>query len=109
MIKLDNDHLLFIEPEHDKSEEPVIDDLSKGLFFVFNTQAEPNDDATRGFHRCKCGATSRNITFTMPDGRITNSLNVHYLIWHRDEVPESELEKVREYLENGEVKKYVES
>jgi len=48
----------------------------------------------RGFHRCVCGATSGNSDLKV-DKYITNTLAPHYLRWHRDEVPISEIQKLK--------------
>jgi hypothetical protein len=51
---------------------------------------------TRGHHGCTgrgCRAVSDNVTHLV-DGYATNSLAVHYLAHHRDEVPRGELAKV---------------
>jgi hypothetical protein len=44
-----------------------------------------------GFHRCSCGAHSDNKDHFLPDGTKTNSLCIHYLAYHREQVPEADL------------------
>lgn len=53
----------------------------------------------KGFHTCICGAISTNYDMVLPDGRLTNSLALHYVQFHRAEVPENELVKIRAYPE----------
>jgi len=47
-----------------------------------------------GWHDCACGVMSSNQDYLLENGQVTNSLCVHYLAWHRDEVPAAELRKV---------------
>ena len=102
MIVLKPDHLLFIEPQLPRSAEPVIDEYTRrmaGAMLSASPQA-----AYRGIHRCHCGATSTNCDYIVRiqqrvagspwHGLLTNSLAVHYLALHRDEVPPDELTKV---------------
>jgi hypothetical protein len=90
----DNEHLLFIEPTQPASKIFVVDELTEKMKFAF-AQARPSSYAFRGWHTCVCGATSDNRDYFLPNGQKTNYLAVHYLEYHRDEIPESELEKVR--------------
>lgn len=46
-----------------------------------------------GYHDCICGERSDNAQW-MLHGMITNSLAFHYLIYHRYEVPQSEIDKI---------------
>ena len=55
-----------------------------------------------GYLACACGSFRKAHDFILTDGLITNSLCVHYLAWHRDEVPHQELDKVAK-LSSGEV------
>lgn len=94
--------LLFIEPSDRPSTEPLIDDLTRRMQAAWNARVSPNS-GFRGVHTCRCGEQSDNKNHTVhaADGTalVTNSLCVHYLMYHRDEVPESELEKVRQLPE----------
>lgn len=85
-------HILYIEPGPYTSEEPVIDELTRKMTAAFRL-AEPGP-GWRGFHVCRCGVNSSNCDYTLPDDRQANSLCIHYLAYHRDEVPEAELAKV---------------
>jgi len=92
MIIAENTHLLYIEPKGVPSKEPLIDDLTKKMTECFR-QASPKD-YYKGFHECCCGASDSACDFTLKSGIITNSLCVHYLAFHRDEVPRTELAKL---------------
>ena len=94
MIISDDEHILFIEPRHEASEVPVRDDLSMKMREAI-MGARESDYVAAGVHFCKCGAVSDPLDWILPTGQVTNSLAVHYLEYHRDEIPESELEKVR--------------
>lgn len=97
--------LLFIEPQNPASADPVIDSLTRRMTAALNGSVGGTNDGWqgkfhpgggwRGVHTCVCGVNSSNKNFQLEDGTITNSLCVHYLAHHRNEVPESELAKVR--------------
>jgi hypothetical protein len=97
--------LLFIEPQGPASAEPVIDELTKRMAAALNDSVGGTGDTQanfrpgggwRGWHDCVCGAASSNKNYLLSDGQVTNYLCVHYLAYHRGEVPESELRKVRD-------------
>ena len=57
----------------------------------------PNN-AYMGVHQCICGAKSHSRDYLLPNGYVTNSLAVHYLEFHRDEVSDVELAKIDQML-----------
>jgi len=91
MKKIDDDHLMMIEPvsaatdsiddEITKKAKSVLELCTKGLSW-------------RGVHRCFCGELSDNVDHITLNGLKTNSLLVHYVEFHRDEVPQSEIDKL---------------
>jgi len=90
MIKPDG--LLMIEPLNKGSENPVIDDLTCKM-----TYAIRKSNKILGFsgeHRCVCGALNDGFHY-LYGKMLTNSLAVHYMAFHRDEVPQAEIEKVK--------------
>lgn len=91
MISDDRD-ILYIKPSARTSSDPTIDDLTRKMTSAFR-QGEPVRQ-WRGFHNCPCGVRSDNTDYRLPDGKLTNSLCVHYLAWHRREVPSVQLEQV---------------
>jgi hypothetical protein len=94
VIVTDNEHVLFIEPEEPASKVPVQDALSAKMRALM-AQARRSDYVYFGFHQCICGAKSDTSDWILHTGQKTNSLAVHYLEFHRHEVPERELEKIR--------------
>lgn len=94
---IDRSGILMIEPENPPSREPVIDELTRIMATALRN-AKAGDKAWRGFHTCSCGAHSSNRDHfvTTTDGRRlkTNSLAVHYLAYHRHDVPKEDLAKV---------------
>lgn len=94
MIISDSKHVLFIEPTQPASEEPIQDELTAKMRDAMS-KATQSQYGYRGFHRCICGKTSDNKDYFLHTGQKTNSLAVHYLEYHRAEVPEAEIEKVR--------------
>lgn len=97
--------LLFIEPKNFASREPIIDAFTKKMTAALRKFTEKGSMyrdgtfepgmATKGWHTCECGAGSHNVDYLLVNGMATNSLCIHYLAFHRDEIPESELEKVK--------------
>lgn len=85
--------VLYVRPSEGVSVEPVNDELTAIMEKAYS-QGEAGRPM-RGFHTCVCGENSRNYDVKLRGGYVTNSLCVHYLRNHRDEVPEEELEKVR--------------
>lgn len=106
--------LLFIEPILHKSDTPVIDDYVRILAasFAKAVTGTISDDQFNiesgymGHHNCVCGAGSTAFDYKLTENLFTNSLAIHYLVWHRQEVPSTELEKIRtlplEYAEPSE-------
>lgn len=96
---VDPTKLLFIEPSDRPSAKPVIDELTCKMAAALREAERINP--TRGWHTCYCRATSDNCEHLLPNGLITNSLSVHYLAHHRNEISREELGKVAQ-LEYGE-------
>lgn len=95
----DDKHLLFIEPERGDLHEPVLDLITRGTVKVLSL-AKPGQ-SYKGWHTCACGAHSGSTELWVegPNGPVlTNSLAVHYVAFHRDEVPRSELKKMADIL-----------
>jgi hypothetical protein len=100
--------LLFIEPRGPVT-APVDDELTQAMrsalvtavpgIWVSENLFRPGS-GWRGFHTCACGARSTGYDYQIRGGMITNSLAVHYLRDHREEVPETELDKVRTFFAN---------
>lgn len=94
MIKKQSNQLLFVNPKEAASETPVMDALTKKMRRLLRSGSD--GPYYKGTHECTgCGLRSRNCDTILPDGTVTNSLAVHYLARHRDEVPKEELEKLR--------------
>jgi hypothetical protein len=85
--------LLFIEPKRSASSEPLIDDLTRKITAAYR-EAEPSEYHYGGVHTCVCGASSSSFDYFLPDRTMTNSLCVHYLAFHRRDIPRRELRRV---------------
>lgn len=102
MINHDNNMLLYIEPKDPKSTQPIVDDLTRQLTAAYRrSQAGILEDGqvvdvvSMGWHTCICGAKSDNTEHVLPRNILmTNSLCVHYLAWHRHEIPSGEIDKL---------------
>ena len=94
MKDLSNHHLMFIEPV---GEPKLVDDeLTNQVRDLFTRCVI--GQRWRGSHECSCGARSTSWDYVTPKGLLTNSLLVHYVQFHRDEIPMSELIKLGEEL-----------
>lgn len=106
-MKINNNDkiLLFIEPKNQKSSEPIIDEYTIKMFnaladndnsigYVSTESIFVKDRMLKGLHTCVCGVKSNPCDYLLYDKIATNWLCVHYLTYHRDEVPEDELRKV---------------
>ncbi|MCR4311848.1 MAG: hypothetical protein NUV56_01055 [Candidatus Uhrbacteria bacterium] len=90
---IDSNGILMIEPSARTSSAPLIDELTRKMTAAWHRRRDA-EDGYRGWHTCACGAFSDNKDHWIDD-LLTNSLCVHYLAYHRDDVPAEELEKVR--------------
>jgi hypothetical protein len=90
---ISDEGILYIEPSARTADEPIIDELTQTMAAAFR-QATPKSIRYRGIHTCACGANSANYDVVLRNGEETNTLCVHYLAYHRDEVPQEQLERV---------------
>lgn len=86
--------LLFIEPEEQAMEYPLIDDVTLRMVTALRRGKKPGYSYC-GFHACICGAHSGTTDVILSNAWVTNTLCVHYLAYHRAEVPVRELDAVR--------------
>lgn len=100
--------LLFIEPSGYTSSTPVLDDLTMKMVSALEKSKQTKNFGiiypngyyragafTKGIHQCLCGVSSECHDFYLEDiQRATNSLAAHYLAYHREEIPQSELQIV---------------
>lgn len=98
-----------------KLKNPIDDELTKLVEFAFKkakagaanySDEDPNPEirfreggAYKGCHHCGCGEHGGNKDYMLENGLITNSLCVHYLQWHRDEINDNDIEKLHELVE----------
>jgi len=92
MNNLSKKYLLQIEPRSKKSGLPFNDVLTRKMESLLSRAII--GQRYKGWHRCVCREKSGSHDLLVK-GYITNSLAAHYLRWHRSEVPESEIEKLR--------------
>jgi len=89
--------IMMVEPSK-TSTTPLIDELTRKMTAAWRHRRD-SEDGYRGFHVCVCGVFSDNrdhwVSNSNGDGLLTNSLCVHYLAFHRDDIPQEELDKVR--------------
>lgn len=96
---------LMIEPSRPASAAPVIDAVTRKVTAIWRHGVWTSETMRyRGWHTCICGAASDNRMHRLGDvkGPETNSLIVHYVAYHRDEIPAGELAKIQEIAIDGE-------
>src|SRR5579871_3727792 len=100
--------LLFIEPAQPRSQEPLLDELTYKILYLRRTHIAKGtimangefveNIYTMGVHHCTgCKNTqihSHSYDIMISGGYTTNTLAAHYLAYHREEVPTSEIEKL---------------
>ena len=86
--------LLFIVPVNTAANEPLVDELTLKMVRALR-EGRPANYIYAGHHTCICGAKSGSTDIVLPNGWVTNTLCVHYVAYHRDEVPAADLEAVR--------------
>jgi len=90
------DGIMMIEPSGAPSEEPLIDEATRKMTAAWRTNRACQVEYRKP-HICSCGAESDRYDHWIVEGatgRFTNSLCIHYLAYHRQDVPASELAKV---------------
>lgn len=91
---INSNGILMVEPSSRVSTEPFIDELTRKMTAAWRKSRE-SDFGYRGVHWCLCGATSDNRDhFIGSKSLLTNSLCIHYLAFHREDIPQEELDKV---------------
>ena len=93
MNNTSEEYLLQIEPRNKKSKFPVDDALTKKMEHLL--ELATIGMRYKGWHTCVCGEKSGSWDLIIK-GYTTNSLAAHYLRWHRDEVPMSEINKLKD-------------
>lgn len=94
--------ILYIKPDNHYSPEPIIDEITKKMTCLWRKK-EDSKMSFFGFHTCSCGARSTAMDYLLPAPKesnylLTNSLCLHYLAFHRDQIPIKEMNKVHEII-----------
>uniref|UniRef100_A0A6M3KFL2 Uncharacterized protein n=1 Tax=viral metagenome TaxID=1070528 RepID=A0A6M3KFL2_9ZZZZ len=93
MQDLSERYLLQLHPANKKSEYPVNDTLTDKMEKLLSSAKKGTQ--YRGWHNCTgCGEMSGSCDLIVGP-YITNSLAAHYLRWHRNDAPESEINKLK--------------
>lgn len=93
MIDLGPGCIMMIEPANYASTKPVVDLYTLRMTAAWRN-GNPSSYSYKGLHICKCGVLSDNRDHFVADAIRTNSLCVHYLAFHREDVPNEQLELV---------------
>ena len=83
---ISEDRLLFIKPVHRASPTPILDYITRKMAAAFR-RASVDTKTYLGWHECVCGARSAARNYYIPSGQLINSLCVHYVAYHRSEIP----------------------
>ena len=94
--------MFFIQPKRPPTAEPLIDELTMRMTSALRNARVPAYQFL-GVHACICGAVSDSTNRILANGAVTNTLCVHYLAYHRPEVPAAELDAVRRLPGDGDV------
>jgi hypothetical protein len=87
--------LLYVAPTRKPSEHPVVDELTLKMVAALRQGSKPSGYIVLGVVTCVCGAMASMMNVTLPNGWLTNDLSVHYLAYHRAQVPQWQLDAVR--------------
>lgn len=98
--------LLFIEPVEEKKQYDMVE--YEWLVAAFdntesgagNPEGFSAETSYMGCHQCACGKRSTAYDYLFTNGMYTNSLCLHYLEWHRHEIPASEFIKLDQLKNN---------
>lgn len=92
--------VLYIEPKYIRK-KPIIDDVTKKMLWLWHHKVETGLN-NFGSHVCSCGISSDSCEHLLvsPDGTffMTNSLCVHYVVFHRSEISKSEWKKINRLI-----------
>lgn len=94
IIPWDGIHLLFIEPKL-RAHEPIIDELTLKMSYAYVNSTTYNIKSCE-YYNCICGAQSK-WKLKLDNGMLTNSLCVHYVACHRDEVPKKMIKVISSF------------
>jgi hypothetical protein len=75
---------------------PLLDQLARKMTAAFR-KASTDEGRWCGFHECVCGALSTDRDYNLPNGAMTNSLCVHYVAYHRSEIPSDQLARIEAF------------
>jgi hypothetical protein len=90
----EKEEILCIVPSARTSARPLVDRLTHKMTAAYRQSVI--DAGPSGRRICRCGVESDSSKRILPNGMKTNALCVHYLAFHRDEIPAAEREKVRQ-------------
>jgi len=95
MIDLSEKCFMMIEPVSSKKEIEINDKISNLVEEIMkNTKIVGR---TKGWHTCNCGERSGSTILEIKINNkiyITNSLALHYVKYHRSEIPQAEIDKL---------------
>lgn len=83
--------LLCIPIRSNSSAKPVIDEATRRMTAAFRTAGDGN--GFPGYHDCPCGVWAPYAVYAIGTIR-THALCVHYLAFHRGDIPADQLERV---------------
>ncbi len=110
MILKTNLSLLYIEPSENVPAKPLIDIVTRKMVAALRAYVRTGvlhrdgffavGHATRGTHFCRCGnAGSSNKDFELSNGLITNSMCIHYVACHREEIDQSVIDQIMAFTD----------
>jgi len=86
-------HLLFCEPKNPPTEQPIEDEMTAKVDFIFDTLVA--EGGYRGFHTTPFGHNSDNKDYFHPFYEIvSNSLAPYYVRYHRADLTNSDIDNI---------------
>ena len=105
---IDPNGFLMIEPK-DLADRLMLDSITRKATALLRGATADADRVFMGHHECICGACSDCLDwFVTIQGRKrrTNSLAIHYVAWHRDEIPPDQLRDIETLIQEVEPSTY---
>jgi hypothetical protein len=97
---------LFLDPRSPRADQPVIDLATKKMTAALrgSKQAGQYTDGEFILHKrnfgtyfCSCGACVASCDFLLPNGFVATPLAVHYLAYHRQDIPQDLLAQISSF------------
>ena len=96
--------ILFSETKNKyPAEKPVVDEITKKFLYLWHRRHILKKTGFFGLQTCSCGVKGTKLFILLPSPKnsifiLSNSFTLHRLVWHRNEIPLSEFDKIAEII-----------